>query len=155
MDVSYGQSTDQAWAFRLAFSSCTEAPMTEVYQGSCLCTAVSYLLLTPPKAVSHCHCSQCRKGHGAAFASYGSVPRNMLRILRGATYIKTFASSPTVVREFCVACGSSLFWSRSQGDFADWVSIALGTLDTPFLPKKQKHVHIDSAAPWYSPCSLA
>lgn len=114
-----------------------------------MCAAVSYLLLTPPKAVSHCHCShcsQCRKGHGAAFASYGSIPRSMLRILRGATSIKAYASSPMVVREFCMECGSTLFWSRTQGEFADWISIALGTLDTPFLPKQQKHLHLDSAA---------
>ncbi|MDW2776792.1 GFA family protein [Pseudomonas sp. YQ_6] len=127
--------------------------MTEAYQGSCLCAAVSYLLLTPPKAVTHCHCSQCRKSHGAAFASYGSIPRSMLRILRGATSIKAFSSSPTVTREFCTECGSTLFWSRAQGEFADWISIALGTLDTPFLPRKQKHVHVDAAAPWYSPCN--
>ncbi|MGE8060895.1 GFA family protein [Pseudomonas sp. NPDC089547] len=127
--------------------------MIDTYEGSCLCAAVSYLLLTPPKAVSHCHCSQCRKSHGAAFASYGSVPRSQLRILRGATSLKKFASSPTVVREFCGECGSSLFWSRTHGEFADWVSVALGTLDTPFLPRKQKQVHIDSAAPWYAPIS--
>jgi len=125
--------------------------MTETYQGSCLCAAVSFELLTPPKAVSHCYCSQCRKGHGAAFASYGSVPRSRLRLLRGADSIKAYASSPSVVREFCVECSSTLFWSRSQGEHADWISIALGTLDTPFLPKKEKHVHIDSAAAWYTP----
>ncbi|MFK0095397.1 GFA family protein [Pseudomonas sp. NPDC090592] len=127
--------------------------MIDTYEGSCLCAAICYLLLTPPKAVSHCHCSQCRKSHGAAFASYGSVPRSQLRILRGATNLKKFASSPTVMREFCGECGSSLFWSRTQGEFADWVSVALGTLDTPFLPRKQKQVHVDSAAPWYAPVS--
>ncbi|WP_096512182.1 GFA family protein [Pseudomonas izuensis] len=124
--------------------------MTEKYQGSCLCAAVSYELLTPPKSVSHCHCSQCRKGHGAAFASYGSVPRKSLRILGGATSIKTYASSETVLREFCETCGSTLFWSRFQGEFTDWISIALGTLDTSFMPQKQKHIHVDSAAHWYT-----
>ncbi|WP_192551936.1 GFA family protein [Pseudomonas sp. IzPS59] len=123
--------------------------MSEVYQGSCLCGAVGYELITSPKAVSHCHCSQCRKGHGAAFASYGSVPQSTLRILRGSASIKSYVSSESVLREFCSECGSTLFWSRSQDEFADWVSIALGTLDTPFLPEKQKHVHTDSAAPWY------
>ncbi|MNC56903.1 Glutathione-dependent formaldehyde-activating enzyme [compost metagenome] len=73
----------------------------------------------------------------------------MLRILRGTNSIKAFASSPTVAREFCAECGSTLFWSRLEGEFADWISIALGTLDTPFLPRKQKHVHVDCAAPWY------
>jgi len=139
---------------RWRFSICKEAMLAEVYQGSCLCAAVSFELLAPPKAVSHCHCSQCRKGHGAAFASYGSVPRSKLRVLRGASSIKSYASSPTAVREFCLECGSTLFWSRSQGEFAEWISIAVGTLDTPFLPKKQKHVHLDSAAPWYTPSGI-
>lgn len=105
--------------------------MKMTYLGSCLCSAVSFELVTAPKAVTHCHCSQCRKGHGAAFASYGSVPRSDLRVLSGADSIRTYASSPTVMREFCLACGSTLFWSRSQGEYAGWISIALGTLDTP------------------------
>ncbi|MFJ2694566.1 GFA family protein [Pseudomonas sp. NPDC087336] len=127
--------------------------MTEVYQGSCLCTAIRYELLTTPKAVSHCYCGQCRKGHGAAFASYGSVPRSALRILNGAGHITRYSSSESVLREFCARCGSTLFWSRSQGEFTDWVSIALGTLDSPFTPQKQKHVHVDSRVYWYTPSS--
>ena len=122
--------------------------MTERYQGSCLCAAVRYELLTTPKAVSYCHCGQCRKGHGAAFASYASIARSALRILHGADKITTYSSSPTVVREFCSQCGSTLFWSRSEGEFADWISIALGTLDTPFVAQKQKHVYLDSPVHW-------
>ena len=122
--------------------------MTERYQGSCLCAAVRYELLTTPKAVSHCHCGQCRKGHGAAFASYASIARSALRILHGADKITAYSSAPTVVREFCSQCGSTLFWSRSEGEFADWISIALGTLDTPFVAQKQKHVYLDSPVHW-------
>ncbi|WP_042141335.1 GFA family protein [Pseudomonas parafulva] len=125
--------------------------MPGTFQGSCLCAAVGYQLLSPPKAISHCHCSQCRKAHGAAFASYGSVPRTHLRILRGADRIHSFASSATVQRQFCAACGSNLFWSRSEGEFAEWVSVALGTLDTPFQPAKQKHLHTDNAPSWHLP----
>ncbi|WP_413694596.1 GFA family protein [Pseudomonas sp. JUb96] len=95
--------------------------------------------------------SRCRKGHGAMLASYGSVPRSALRILAGSTCIKADASSETVVHEFCVECGSTLFWSRTQGAFADWVSIALGTLDTPFIADKQKYVHADAAVHGYTP----
>ena len=125
--------------------------MTDVYQGSCLCAAVRYELLAAPKAVSHCHCGQCRKGHGAAFASYASVPRSALQILGGADKITGYASSATVVREFCSQCGSTLFWSRTEGEFAGWISIALGTLDTPFVTQKQKHVYCDSVVHWYTP----
>jgi len=125
--------------------------MTEVYQGSCLCKAVSYELLTAPKAVSHCHCGQCRKGHGAAFASYASVPRSALRILSGIASITVYSASESVLREFCARCGSTLFWSRTQGEFSGWVSIALGTLDTPFTPREQKHVYVGSSVDWYTP----
>ena len=125
--------------------------MTGRYQGSCLCAAVRYELLTTPKAVSHCHCGQCRKGHGAAFASYASIARRALRIVQGADKITAYSSSPSVLREFCSQCGSTLFWSRSEGEFADWISIALGTLDTPFVAQKQKHVYCDSVVHWYTP----
>ncbi|WP_080964270.1 GFA family protein [Pseudomonas sp. P97.38] len=125
--------------------------MDEKYQGSCLCSVVRYELITSPKAVTHCHCSQCRKGHGAAFASYGSVPRSALRILEGASSIKAFVSSKTAVREFCAHCGSNLFWSRTEGEFSDWISIALGSLDTPFMPRTQKHSHNNCAVHWCNP----
>lgn len=123
--------------------------MIEYFQGSCLCGAVKYEIRSRPKALSHCHCSQCRKGHGAAFASYGSVLRKDLHLVQGADDIKSYSSSVSVLRQFCAHCGSSLFWSKSQGEYSDWISIALGTLDTPFTSEKQKHIQVISKAPWY------
>ena len=41
------------------------------YHGSCHCGAVRYEITTPITYASNCHCGQCRKAHGAAFASYG------------------------------------------------------------------------------------
>ncbi|MGE7955157.1 GFA family protein [Pseudomonas sp. NPDC089530] len=123
--------------------------MTDTFQGSCLCGAVQYRITSRPKALSHCHCSQCRKSHGAAFASYGSVLRSDLHIDQGADSLKSYPSSESVLRQFCGQCGSSLFWSRNQGEHADWISIALGTLDTPFTAEKQKHIQVASKASWY------
>lgn len=117
--------------------------------GSCLCGAIRYQLKAQPKAVTHCHCSQCRKGHGAAFASYGSVIDTDLCLLSGAELLTSYASSAGVKRQFCARCGSSLFWSRATGEYSDWISIALGTLDSPFKPDKQKHIHADSQATWF------
>ena len=119
-----------------------------MYLGSCLCSRIRYELLTPPKAVTHCHCGQCRKSHGAAFATYGAVSRSDLRIVSGAGDIQSYASSESVLRQFCVHCGSSLFWSKSKGDWSDWICVALGTLDSHFTPHQQKHVHVESRVPW-------
>lgn len=120
----------------------------ESYLGSCLCERVSYQLLSSPKAVTHCHCKQCQKGHGAAFATYGAVLRKDLRIVVGNEAIQSFASSETVLRQFCKHCGSSLFWSKQAGDWDDWVCVALGTLDSPFAALKQKHAHLESQPSW-------
>ena len=122
--------------------------MRENYLGSCLCARVGYRLLSPPRAVTHCHCGQCRKSHGSAFASYGAVPRKDLCIVSGQSDIKSYGSSASVHRQFCQHCGSSLFWSRQAGDWADWICIALGTLDSPFTASQQKHVHLDSRPLW-------
>jgi hypothetical protein len=124
-------------------------PSPQTFRGSCLCGAVKYQIRSRPKALSHCHCSQCRKSHGAAFASYGSVMRSNLELLQGGEDLKSYQSSESVVRQFCSHCGSSMFWSRAQGEFAEWISVALGTLDTHFTSDNQKHVELTSKASWY------
>lgn len=124
--------------------------MDGVHQGSCLCGAVKYLVAAELKAVTHCHCSKCRKGHGAAFATYASAPRSAVTVITGVETLKTYHSSEGIARQFCGDCGSSLFWSDSKGAFSQWMSVAIGTLDTPFLSKKQKHVRVDSKATWYA-----
>jgi len=123
--------------------------MDEFHQGSRLCGTIKYGLSTELKAVTHCHCSQCRKGHGAAFATYASAPASALSIMTGADSLQAYGSSSGVTRQFCSHCGSSLFWTDSTGAFSDWVSVALGTLDTPLRPHKQKHVNVGSKADWY------
>lgn len=123
--------------------------MPETLKGSCLCGAIKYEMLSHPKAVSHCHCSQCRKGHGAAFATYGIVPRTDLRFVAGEGYVAGYASSPGVLRQFCKQCGANITWSQTTGEDADQVSVALGTLDTPIEPRQQEHIEVASKASWY------
>lgn len=117
------------------------------YRGSCLCGTVSYLIQAKPKAVTHCHCRMCQKQHGAAFATYASVPRADFHYLSGEVLLASFASSGTVVRKFCSICGTNIEW-RSSDNFADWISFTLTTLDTPFVPNTIRQVHLDSKACW-------
>ncbi|WP_347905332.1 GFA family protein [Pseudomonas purpurea] len=123
--------------------------MDGLHHGSCLCGAVKYRVSTELKAVTHCHCRMCQKGHGAAFATYASAPRSAVSIITNAQALKGYESSEGVTRQFCSHCGSSLFWSDSKGPYSEWISIALGTLDTALPALKQKHACIDSKACWY------
>lgn len=119
-----------------------------IYRGSCLCGGVKYEVSSEIKAVSHCHCSMCRKAHGAAFATYGSVPSEKHVFTEGEALLRRYQSSDFVTRTFCSLCGSPLLW-RSQKKFIEWVSFPLGTLDTPYVPLNQKHLHVTSKAPWH------
>ena len=119
----------------------------QTHTGSCLCGVVRYRIDAPIDELTHCHCKMCRKAHGAAFASYGNVRREHHRFVQGQALVRTYQSSAQVTRTFCSVCGSPLLW-HSEGAHADWVAVPLGTLDTPYDTPPQKHIYVDSKAPW-------
>lgn len=43
------------------------------YHGQCLCGSIKYQIDALEPNIGHCHCSMCRKFHGAAFATYGKA----------------------------------------------------------------------------------
>ncbi len=118
-----------------------------MHSGSCLCGAVSFRLLSEPKAVTNCHCRMCQKQHGAAFATYASVPRSDLEYLAGQELLTSYNSSASVVRKFCGVCGSNIEWIDSE-KFPDWVSIAVASFDGRFEPDNIKDVHLESRVCW-------
>jgi hypothetical protein len=74
-------------------------------RGSCLCGAVQFetgLLTT----MVHCHCSMCRKHHGAMFATFLTGAEDGFRWLAGQERIETYRSSEHGFRPFCRTCGS-------------------------------------------------
>lgn len=118
-----------------------------MHKGSCLCGAVKYELLSEPRAVSHCHCRMCQKQHGAAFATYASLPKTDLRYVSGQEVMVAYNSSGNIMRKFCGVCGSSIEWGGSES-FPDWVSIAVATFDTLFVTTSIKNIYLESRACW-------
>src|SRR5262249_1463634 len=118
------------------------------HRGSCLCGAVKYELSGQIRFASHCHCSMCRKAHGAAFGRYGGVSADKFRLTQGQDALREFHSSPGVTRSFCSHCGSPITWTSDQ--HPEHVAFTLGTLETPLadLPG-MRHIHVASKAPWY------
>ncbi len=43
-------------------------------EGACLCGKVRCAMAGAFTAMSHCHCSMCRKHHGSAFATFAIAP---------------------------------------------------------------------------------
>jgi hypothetical protein len=77
-----------------------------VVHGSCLCGSIRYDLNGPFEVMSHCQCSMCRKHHGAAFATFVSVPLAGFKWVAGENEISTYQSSEYGKRTFCGKCGS-------------------------------------------------
>lgn len=118
-------------------------------RGSCLCGNVRYEIRGELNAVTHCHCSQCRKSHGAAFGSYARVDAADFRWISGESDVAAFQSSADVWRTFCRNCGSRLQFLRISRPQS--FSIAVGTLDDDPGVRPLHHIFVDSKAPWFEP----
>jgi hypothetical protein len=96
-------------------------------------------------AVTHCHCSLCRKAHGAAFATVGVVTSDGFRWLAGRELIRRFESSPGGARPFCRRCGSKV----PSDHMPAFVFVSLGNLDEDPHARPLAHILVASKAPWY------
>jgi hypothetical protein len=77
-------------------------------KGGCLCGRVRYEVSGPLSDSSHCHCSMCRRQHGAAFATYAQFNPGDFKWTSGADLVKVFETSADAGWCFCSECGSSL-----------------------------------------------
>ena len=118
--------------------------------GRCECGKVRYEINAEITDFSHCHCSQCRRLHGAAFASFGGVARSKFEYISGMTDLRKYASSKTSDRVFCGNCGSNILVEVASEPSE--VYIAMGTVDgNPECPPGY-HQFVGSKAPWYEIC---
>ena len=100
--------------------------------GRCLCGAVKFSFPFPTKWVAHCHCTMCRRAHGAAFVTWVGAPAEACTIADPENLLRWYRSSPEAERGFCSRCGGSLFFRSEQhaelhiarANFAGRISIA-------------------------------
>ena len=98
-------------------------------------------------SVACCHCSQCRRASGTAFATNASVRAEHFRLIAGRDLLTEYESSPGKFRAFCARCGSPILsrWTAHP----DFVRIRLGTLDDDPGSRPLLHVWVGSKAPWF------
>ena len=119
--------------------------------GGCFCGAIRYVCDGEPIAAYLCHCTDCQRASGGAFAACVLVAADALRIERGSPgWIETRSDSGnTVRREHCAECGSPLFSSARIRP--DWRVIRMGSLDDPSGLDPELHIWVDSAQAWALP----
>ena len=119
-------------------------PVTPTLSGKCLCGAVRFVIRAISDAVM-CHCAQCRKAQGAAFACNLPVAASDFRYKSGQSIVQEFKSSPSKTRVFCSNCGSPIF-SKRKG--SGTLRIRTGTLDGNPKFNVVAHIFCESAANW-------
>jgi hypothetical protein len=130
--------------------SAQSAATEDIHEGSCCCGRVRYRMRGPFGTFSHCHCTDCRKSHGAAFASYIGLARTRFAFLQGGDEVAGFTAPTGTRRNFCRHCGSSL--TCTVAGEPDEVYVAVGTLDTPLARNPEYHIFVRSKAPWLELC---
>ena len=116
-------------------------------RGSCLCGEVRYEIAGGLHSITHCHCSMCRKAHGAAFASYAEAETRDLRFTAGEKLISRYRSAEQSQRSFCSRCGSNLLFESEEAPAL--VYVAAGGFDSELQLRPSSHIFVGSKAPWF------
>jgi hypothetical protein len=114
-------------------------------RSSCLCGAVAWELGGPFTSMTHCHCSMCRKAHGAAFSTIASARREQFHWLAGVDLIARYRSSAALTRNFCARCGSVVPGEGPDGEDMD---LPAGCFDDDPVTRPSRHIFVASKAPW-------
>lgn len=115
--------------------------------GKCLCEAIEYEVAGSLGPIFNCHCSKCRRWHGAAFRTRASINRSQLIWLSGKDKINSYKSSERVTKHFCRICGSPLH--STYTDMPNILGIPIGALDGLTDAKPEAHIFVGSKAEWF------
>ena len=112
---------------------------------SCLCGGVSYEISGSIRIPRYCHCVNCRKFSGTAFAAWGLIDTSQLKILTPEPTITKYNSGGGL-RAFCRRCGAPL-WYEPAG-MPQFRGIPLGAIDAGTVPEPEIRVWTKSNAGW-------
>jgi hypothetical protein len=115
-------------------------------RGSCICGAVRFEI-DEVRSLTHCHCANCRKLTGGAFASYAHVEAQKFRFVAGEDMMVTYESAPGSFRHRCKVCGCL---TPGRAPYLKTVSVPAGLLDDDPNVRPRLHVFTSSRAPWWT-----
>ena len=117
-----------------------------MYNGGCLCGKVRFEITSEIQNIIYCHCSQCRKAQGSAFATNGNVDTDGFKIISGENELTGYESSPGLTKYFCKHCGSPII-SKNESS-PNKVRVRLGVVETDISERPVAHIFSTSKANW-------
>ena len=102
-------------------------------KASCRCGQLKATVTGDPVRLSVCHCLNCKKRSGSAFAVQARWPAGQVAIEgRSGSFVIVADSGNPATFHFCPDCGSDVYYVI-DGKFDGLVAIPLGAFDDPFF----------------------
>jgi hypothetical protein len=120
--------------------------MSEKITGSCLCSAVKYIVNGSVKAVANCHCKVCKKTTGGAFATIAIIAEHDFEIITGEDALATYQVSDRAIKYFCRTCGTPLYNLHKK--YPGNCMTAVGSFDDPSLVTPAINIFCENMLPW-------
>ena len=115
--------------------------------GECLCGKIHYQYCGATGNLVHCHCSKCRKWHGAAFRSRVVIRKDGYKIIQGQEYLAQYQVSANVIKTFCRNCGSSLATIYPLRD--NLLGLPIAGCEGELDEVQEFHIFTESKASWW------
>ena len=97
---------------------------------SCRCCQLTAVATGTPVRISVCHCLNCQKRSGSAFAAQVRFPAAQVTTSGEAKTYTATGENGAVHFHFCPECGSTVTYSNDS--IPDTIAIALGAFDDPY-----------------------
>ncbi len=114
--------------------------------GSCLCGQVRFEASLPSKWVAHCHCTYCRRAHGAPFVTWVGFESEKFSLAANSAQLSWYVSSPGARRAFCPNCGSPLLFESQR--WPGEVHVARSLIPEDLDKAPSAHVFYEEHVPW-------
>lgn len=115
---------------------------------SCRCGQLKVITSGEPVRISVCHCLDCKKRSGSAFAVQARWPADTVRVEgRSKSWINISDSGNRLTFHFCPDCGSDVHYEIA-GKFAGLVAIPLGAFADPDFPAPRFSVYEHRKHQW-------
>ncbi len=115
-------------------------------KGGCLCGQVQFELDLPSKWVAHCHCTMCRRAHGAGYVTWAGFEDEKFNLIEGTQQLNWYESSKGAQRGFCKECGSTMFFKSVQ--WPEEIHITLANIHGELDKKPQANAYFATHVHW-------
>jgi hypothetical protein len=121
--------------------------MAQKISGGCACGAIHYECNADPVVMLNCHCRDCQRASGSAYAAVVVVPKSAVQMRGEPRYYKVVGKAGKAIeRGFCPTCGSQVTAKLER--LPDVLALQAGSLDDPSIYLPKLDVFTSSAQPW-------